>query len=100
MCNYLHIVRICAHEELKGTLLCVKVILMKKMKKLLIGLAGLSLSVGAAIGVGLNADNGAKEAKAETYSGTVVVDTTYATFYYDGNYPSWRDSSVLRMISL
>lgn len=49
---------------------------MKKLRKLLIGLAGLSLSVGAAVGVGLNADKGAKEAKA-TGGATIYLDNAW-----------------------
>ena len=96
VCNYLHIVRICAHEELKGTLLGVKVILMKKMKKLLIGLAGLSLSVGAAIGVGLNADKGASEAKADTTK-TIYVDTSISSKFKEVENKALDDEQAIHI---
>lgn len=62
---------------------------MKKIRKLLIGLAGLSLSVGAAIGVGLNADKGVKEAKADDVTYTLWVefkdDCRWDAQAYDAN---------------
>ena len=56
---------------------------MKKLKRLLIAVAGLSLSVGAAVGVGLHVDRGIKEAKAENES----------TLYLDiSGYTDWAGS--------
>ena len=54
---------------------------MKKIRKLLIGLAGLSLSLGAAIGVGLTADKGASEAKADGDIRLYLDITGFKTWY-------------------